>query len=476
MAGMSQRLELQNAHSTRFLSYGHLGTVTYNEEEKKWKTLRNIVPQVASAHREAVEKEDGYCALPPRHLSSKVVFDGLATLQQDWADSRADEIHPGDNHQSDSASAGTYRRDHTSVGTAEYFQNNDFMLAGGYHVNCSKLLDFGHAVSAAPQKVRSEPVYGSIAASVSGSNRESIRLVRMGDEVFQGPECNAKELSLHPPSISGNGQAYWTSGGGPIQQISFAAAIGYSSTWMAVRLQSSTTIFHPLIHQEPVAPCCETSLPSETLSPSVLDANPILTIPISRTGGHSHADVAFHPQDHMKVALIDEHGNWSVWLLGGERRESLVSHFWANLVCSGKIWTWDHEKRLSSSLPYHDGWHRISWCMSSETQSDELFVCNRRTAVFYNTSGDPHSLTNLRLGHARENQMILDVQLSKSVPGHVFVLTSTCLFWLSFMAPNSGESSRSHETPRTLLVWQHFRDRGDKTLHLVLLETKLGRL
>jgi RNA polymerase I-specific transcription-initiation factor len=477
MAGMSQRYELQNAHSTKFLNYGHLGTITYGEENKGWDTLRVVKPQLVSDGR--TETGDGRSAFPLRHLSSRVAYDGLNASPSD-VESEKNDSDLGDIDEPSSRLTNTSNlAAETEIKTrnkGDSLQIGFSVLSGKQFPNRSTLITFGSAVSVGVVGLRSETVYVQILASVSSINAQSVRLVRIRNGTIQKPEFDVEASSLHVPCVFNEDQAYWTSSSGQIQQISFAATTGYSSTWMAARLQNSTTIFHPLLRREPVPPRCEISQsPFQALPSSALDTNPIVTIPILRTGGHPHADVCFHPKDHSRLALIDEHGNWSVWLVDGEHQESLHSRFWVTLLCFGKIWTWDHEKRLRTSLPYHDGWHRISWCIGSDAPSDLLFMSNRRTAALYKTSGDLLGMEDLQLGHAREGQCILDVQPSRVVPGHCFVLTSTRLLWLYCMDIESGKSVRAPGLPHVLLAWQHFRDRADRTLHLVVLETGLSR-
>lgn len=458
---MSRRWQFQNAHSTKFLNYGHFGTTAYNEEYKVWETLRTIRPDASSAGDPGVR--DGFhFAFPLRHLSSNVVYDGLAAPKRQTGS----EANDSDVDEREEFTSGSAARRGFNVKTED-----SSALIEQESPNRSALLAFGSAVSVAGRG------QFPIVASVVGKNAQSVRLVRIGEEVINSTDPDGDNASVYVPYVSREDQTYWTSNGGPVQQVCFAATTGYPSTWMAARLQNSTTIFHPLLHREPLRPRHKAfQLTSQVMAASVLDANPIVTIPLSRTGGHPQADVCFHPQDYSRLALIDEHGNWSVWKVQGDRRESQHPTFRVSLTCSGKLWTWDHEKRLRASLPYHDGWHRISWCFTAGTQSDELFLCNRRTAAVYNTSGDLLGLKDLLLGHARDNQLILDLQWSKLIPGHCFVLTSTRLFWLHFLDKQFRGSGGQQDSPHVLLAWQHFRDRGDRTLNLILLETELSRL
>jgi RNA polymerase I-specific transcription-initiation factor len=477
---MSQRQGLQHTHCTRFLNYGHLGTITYHEDDQSWRPLRIVEPHVAGKGHTDTGEEDDHFAFPLRHLSSKVVYDGPAATKNLINIETRQSVHEDINEfgsGSGSSSTSHATKAETTGTNHQRLEGDAPVLAEKHCPNCSELLAFGSAVRAAPDGARSELVHVPIAAFVSGNSAQSVRLARIEAEIVESHHTSVRNTSSHVPCISSEDEAYWTSSGGPVQQICFAAASGYSSTWMAARLQSSTTIFHPLIHRRPVPPRHEMSQPSFLVLPSsVLDANPIFTIPISRTGGHSHADVSFHPQDHLKLALIDEHGNWSVWVIHGERQETFRGRFRVSLLFCGKIWTWDHEERLRTSLPYHDGWHRILWCGTSESPSDGLFILNRRTAAIYSLSGHLLGLKDFNLGHVRENRSILDVQPSKTVSGHYFVLTSSRLFWVNLEDKQLEECGRAARNSHVLLAWQHFRDRGDKTLRLILLETGMSRL
>ncbi len=477
MAGMSQRRELQNAHSTKFLNYGHLGTVTYDQKDQSWETLRIVDPHVASVHHTDT-KRHGSTAFPLRHLSSQVVYAERVECQnQCHAGSSENDLDRIGKSSSETRASQTEAKMEDKSGTFSGARSDASTFVKKRSPNLATLLAFGSAMSTKGDVVRPEDAHIPIAVSVSGSNAQDVRLVRIGRQVNNDLDLCGADAILHLPYVSDEDQACWIGNGGPIQQVCFAAPNGYASTWMAARLQSSTTIFHPLLHRERVAPGNKLfQVPSQAPLFSVLDANPIATIPLSRTGGHPHADVNFHPQDYRRFALIDEHGNWSVWLVSGEHQESSQPQFRVTLSCFGKIWTWDHEKRLRASLPYHDGWHRILWLVRSDTPADELFICNRRTAARYTPSGDLVGLEDLRLGHFRENQSILDVQVSNFIPGCCFVLTSTRLFWLGFKETQNGNYGKDRATPHVLLAWQHFRDRGDRTLHLVLLEAGLSML
>jgi RNA polymerase I-specific transcription initiation factor RRN6 len=476
---MSQRAEVLNAHSTKYLNYGHLGTITYDEEERTWKTLRVLKPGIGPSNAEGSGEDQGNSAFPLHHLSSNVVCGGFKIPQEpnelgqhdsELENSQGSSPKPPGLRGSSSRQATTFRsRNHqfTPVTVATIPDHAGSSAQG---------LALGNAITVTKKGGRSS-VHIPIAACLSGRTAQCIRLVRLGVEAIQAPQTNDEGVFCDIPRICDEDEAYWSSNGVPIQQVCFAAQDGYASTWMAARLRSSTTVFHPLFHRDPVEPRSESVRGvTQPLHSSLLDPHPVITIPISRTGGHVHADVAFHSRDHTRLALIDEHGNWSVWHLSGRGEETFHSRFWINLIGSGKLWTWDFEKSLRSSPPYHDRWHKISWLRGSESASDEVLVCNRRTIGRFKTSGEMVGVIDLRLGHAREGQWILDLQPSSLRAGDYFVLTSTRLFWLSFSQRTLPFKEPGKDVSPVLLSWQHFRNREDRTLHLVLLETSSCKL
>jgi RNA polymerase I-specific transcription initiation factor RRN6 len=242
---------------------------------------------------------------------------------------------------------------------------------------------------------------------------------------------------------------------------------------MTARLLSSTTIFHPLFHRTPILAVRESNTSASGVQASLLDANPILTIPISRTGGHPHADISFHPVKYDLLALIDQHGNWSTWRIDGKRSVTARTLFSIQLVNTGKLYTWQNMRRPPQAHPYHDGWHKVCWVTDGDGNSDSLFLANRRVAAIHAPiDGEKHSVS-LGLGQASEAQWILDVKKSALDPSWIFVLTSTRVLCIS-AAENDWRDIPRASSHAILCSWQHFRGRQDITLSLTILETAHG--
>ncbi|EAW22981.1 uncharacterized protein NFIA_016770 [Aspergillus fischeri NRRL 181] len=118
----------------------------------------------------------------------------------------------------------------------------------------------------------------------------------------------------------------WSAGGAPVRQICFARTVEEKPTWAAARFPHSTIVFRPLYRRKPVSVHIyqdgDPVVPSHTQS-SRLDANPLIEISHSQTGGYGHADVTFNPWYQKQLAIVDERGNWSVWEMVGRHRREL---------------------------------------------------------------------------------------------------------------------------------------------------------
>jgi RNA polymerase I-specific transcription initiation factor RRN6 len=458
MADVDGKKDSQQAHATNALGYGHLGTATYEPNAREWSFLRRCVDR-GTSHPAfpfvAVRRETVYGnsadsnELPPRirhPLSYSVGGHGPHPL------SACPGLDSADFRQEESLSSAI----NTSLGQ--------------YDPLTSDRLGFGSASCLLDNDVRSGNATVPIAALASGANAESIVLTQIGSERVTVTNENDKELVFKIPKITTNNHTCWTGNGEAVLQICFAAASGYQSTWMVARLLSSTTIFHPLFRRRPVTTTIKSSNASSAIRHSLLDANPILTIPVSRTGGHPHADVSFHPTDCHVLALIDQHGNWSTWQIDGKRSLTTRALFKIQLLRTGKLYTWENLTRPPLADPYHDGWHKICWVADDSGYFNRVFVANRRDAVVHAPLDEETYPVSLGLGQVNEAQWVLDVKKSALHPGWIFVLTSTRVLCLSTINHEWRDMPKT-DSHTILCSWQHFRSRRDITLSLTLLET-----
>lgn len=425
---MSKKHRLQDAHTSKILNYGHLGPLHYNQTTEEWETSRIIRPDDSSL--EASSYTTAHSAFPFRHVSSRLLLTGDL--------------------------AGQARAQLDSVGPDQVPERQLALLSHGSRSSPEELLAIGGAVIGDDPSIRESyqvnPSITTIGAAVDVSTHGVVRMFTL-DALAQSSGTDGDDSSND--SLSGHKQykTKWTSSGGPIQQIYFGPGAGYSSTWVAVRLLTSTIIFHPLIGRK-------------------LHANPFVSIPISRTGGFSHADVAIIYRANVKIALVDSRGNWTIWQIEGADNDRLNVKGVVSLVSHGRLAAAkSQEPSTSASL---DAWHQIRWFTESEDWAESLFVCSRYNASFFESSGTRKWLVDLRLGRPEHGRAILDVRNSKTRPDLVFVLTSVCLLVVSLKASTETRDVHQGHDP-ILLVWRHFRSQRDTTLRLNLIESGLGK-
>ncbi|RHZ66202.1 uncharacterized protein CDV56_105536 [Aspergillus thermomutatus] len=242
----------------------------------------------------------------------------------------------------------------------------------------------------------------------------------------------------------------WSAGGAPVRQICFARTVEEKPTWAAARFPQSTIVFRPLYRRKPVPVHIyqdgDRVVPSHTQS-SRLDANPLIEISNSQTGGYAHADVTFNPWYQKQLAIVDERGNWSVWEMSG-------SLPWLDP---------GHAQDINGS-PRHDGWAVIEWV----GDVNSFIVSDRRCPILYRIEGNDILPFAIELELKRKSEWILDVKRSACNVSQVFILTTSRMFWIDVSSVLVGDSQKVASRPSLLplLSWRHFRDSEDTTLRL----------
>ena len=277
------------------------------------------------------------------------------------------------------------------------------------------------------------PSVGSIDVMewAGSSSRSSVRQISFADNVQRSTPSHATTLLAH-----------WN-----------------PSTWMTARFAHSTTIFRPLYHRQPFP----TDVGDAVVRSSRIHPNAVVEIPSSKTGGFEHAHVAFNPWYQRQFAIVDIAGNWSIWdISGAQKPRPLTNDTWAaDCVKWGVL---PRLPKTGSGAPRHDGWAKIGWITDSTT----LMVSDRRCIVVYRLQGDQPALSyTLGLALERGSEWILDVARSSYDLSHLFVLSTSRIFWFNlsldtFLA--AEEDGSTNLLPR--FSWRHFRDTEDTTLQL----------
>lgn len=295
----------------------------------------------------------------------------------------------------------------------------------------------------------------AIAAFTSSGSPASLRLLPLGCDSVEWPLGGTESVEV--PITDNAESAWWTRKGGPILQVISPEALDEKEIFVAVRFSLSTAVLQPLYHR---------SFPRGNglfgeSSSNALDANPLVEILYHATGGFPHADVAFNPWYQRQVAIVDASGNWSIWDIQG--RQSHKGHWSAERGPCGSLapFPGDEIPLKGEAKDNHDGWAAILWAGNV----NQLLVCDRRTVALFRTDTHPPQRHSIDLQFERRSEWVLNVRRSKYNPNHVFIVTSTRVYWIA-VSSDDGSSIEMEGKASILLSWRHFRDVEDTSLNL----------
>lgn len=334
----------------------------------------------------------------------------------------------------------------------------------------STLFCLGNAVDLESDRAGSRII--PIAAVACGENGYSLAFHRIDDELVNLER--EKRYRTRVPSIGSVDPGLWIGSGAPIQQIKFSQPVEEAASWMAARFSNSTVIFRPLYHRGRVPASFAKNAsqpPRMPVQNSLLDPNPIVEISSSKTGGHPHADVTFNPWYQKQIGVIDKRGDWSLWNISNKQRRK---DGFADRTISGSLpWVDNEGNRSFNDGGRYDGWASIEWIGGV----DKLIACDRRCIILYLIESVPIRSLPIELGLRQKSEWILDIKRSPANMSHVFILTTSRVFWLDvshdLVSLDAGNTTSSL-CPQ--LSWHHFRDADDTTLRLTSLLTSDGMI
>ncbi|KAE8348076.1 RNA polymerase I-specific transcription initiation factor RRN6-like protein [Aspergillus coremiiformis] len=323
----------------------------------------------------------------------------------------------------------------------------------------SSLLDLGHAADLENDDSGSRTV--PIAVVAGGECGNGISLYKIDEDCVDLKLGTTSRVRV--PSIREAENAEWSARAAPVRQICFARTVEEKPTWMAARFPHSTLVFRPLYHRRPVLThiCHETDqIPPSRPPNSRLDANPLVEILNSQTGGFEHAAVTFNPWYQKQIGIVDVRGNWSIWEISGRHKQN-KGNWTAACANSGTLpWLDLGASHDTDAHPRHDGWAAIEWA----GDVNSFIVSDRRCLVLYNMASGQVYPYSIELGLKKKSEWILDVKRSACNVSHIFILTTLRVFWLDVNPYTPKDGTRPSLFPR--LSWRHFRDPEDTTLQL----------
>lgn len=343
-------------------------------------------------------------------------------------------------------------------------------LASAHDPSKSDLLAFGKALDKTERSTRER--YIPIAALSGGAAGELLRLVLLtGEDIGLRDKWDGKIRRL---TTAGGCQGWWCGNGSPIQQLCFATTKNTRKQWLGVRYHGATSILCPLLKSTSSSRGTELSV--SRYQPSEIAANHVATISIQRTGGSDHADLSFNPWNHRQLAIVDQEGVWGIWILEKQvhRKDLWTTKAGLNGQVSetleagpdrGVSRQKNNTKDSKRSSKY--GWGAILWAGDGNT----LVVANRRTLSVYHISETLRRLNVPDLFLSESADWILDVRRSPSDDSHIFLTTSSRIFWLRVLPLSKNDDYPDAEPGISILLsWRHFRDRDDISLRMSILK------
>lgn len=344
-------------------------------------------------------------------------------------------------------------------------------LASAHDPGKSDLLAFGRAVDKTGRSSRERFV--PIAALSGGAAGELLRLVLLtGEDIGLRDKWDGKIRHL---TTAGGCQGWWSGNGSPIRQLCFAKTKDTRKKWLGIRYHGATSILSPIL-KSTTSSRRGTELSNSRRQQSEVAANHVTTISIQCTGGAEHADLSFNPWNFRQLAIIDEEGVWGVWII--EKQVHLKDLWTTKAGVSGHISeTLEAGPDRSVSRQKNDtkpskrrgeyDWGAILWAGDGDT----LVVANRRTLSVYDVSETPKRLNVPDLYLSESVDWILDLRSSPLDDSHMFLTTSSRIFWLRVLPLSKKDDNPDTEPGISILLsWRHFRDREDISVRMNILK------
>ena len=421
------------------LNYGHFGEPSYDSENHKWHFPR----------QPGRDRELKLIGQPVRALQSPLHF---PTAHVQSATERARNIKDLTHQYPELLPAWSLL-----PGLAQVSEVVDDVTSS-HDPTMSELLAIGEAVDSDRKGhgVKTVP----IAAVAGGTAGEAVRLVLLNKEKLAWE--NSKNIRLTAFSSKGGEEGWWSGNGSPVQQLVFAEAEGRPSSWLAVRYHGAISVLRPELRRNadmlPLAQAVSNRNP-----PSRLNANQVVKLPIDNARDVQYSDVTFNPWYNQQIATVDQKGVWAVWDIEKTEKEAKGRRFWtAKKTRHGRL----HDGLLKGETftsSVADGWGVVLWAGGVST----IIVASRRMLAVFDITGNPRRLFTPILVSTTTSEWILDVKRSSKDLTHVFVITTSSIFWLqvtSSAVDHDGEEVAAGA--KCLLSWRHFRDPEDISLTL----------
>ena len=302
-----------------------------------------------------------------------------------------------------------------------------------------------------------------IAAVAGGNSGDIVRLLRLNQVQYGWQDHDAVHFLSN--TLQKGVESRWEGQHGPVQQLCFAGKLQPEhACWLAVRYHTTTIIIQLSTAPE------RTSLGlgpyirpiTHKLAAAAIYGSVIVTLPIKRTGGTPHADICFSPWSRRRFGILDQQGRWSIWTIHGHSQRRELPE--AKILATGSIYE-NSDKTVNLSDSFHDGWGRMLWIDTPKT----VLLAMRTCLTAFHIELPLKRLWTPEPALSGDGDWILDMKRSSLDLSHVFVLTTTRIFWLRTYIHEVPGTSNTDLFIKSLLSWKHFRDPADISLRISVL-------
>ena len=464
----------QHARETTTLSYGHLGTATYDEGSHAWVFLRQ--------HQSERDLGDDQANIF-QHQSSR-----LRLVDERTLDLSADGLK-GDTRPSRHATDGRGLKnlflknvpESTSILTGlatSVYATGVLEETSAETQPIANALALGYAQSPYEAGIHNHAPTTTIVALPAGRRREVLRVLGLEARHIEIRNASGQTHSCKLPYVTQGMIGHWCESADEILQVS-STSHAHGTQFLVVK-SSGTTILRPVSgHATSEAPL-QSSFPA-TFTPADLlpDPCPVVTMPTFRTGQKPHVHAAFNPESPNLVAVVDTSGQWSVWKLAGRSTTSARVPYQVHLQGSGSLITSARQSRFKMKALHRPDWYRVCWLRGSGGLMDRILVCDQREVAIFDRMGKLLNHADMRLGLLSGGNLILDVRNSNirrhdgHKPENFIVLTTSRIMIFSSIEGVRDEELKD-EPIRLVCSWSHSRDRADPGLRMAILESSKG--
>ena len=302
-----------------------------------------------------------------------------------------------------------------------------------------------------------------ILAVAGGSDREALRLLPLKKKQIRWEDDRAVGLFDFTPNLEE--ETWWAGNGSPVLQVCFGEAESRCKTWLAVRCHVLTTILQPVLRPHKFqADLLEShsSTKTQTHSSSWLDANPISDLSIENTGGCPHVDVTFNHWNALQFAILDQQGQWTLWDLECQKKKRGI---WKTTIKHRGYVGRSHPEEVDFTVPEKDAWGSILWAGDANT----IVVATRKNLSVFRIDKSIERISSPNIPLPGSKDLILEVKTSPRDNSHLFLATSTRVFWLRVTPGKEGNEEAALPGVSILLSWRHYYSQDDVSLRMDVL-------